>query len=220
MLMNEKYIGKPELVKANDDSSIFICTQCGECCHIRESKNISEAEEASYRKYMYRHYGIIYLAKLSDITINIWPEEKYLLEKYAKDQGIIISIKPKRAIYDESKDRLIILDYFIDHEICPFFDKNTNTCNVYDTRPIICKSYPLTGSDSYGKCEYKKLDIKAYGNEHDEAIKLTEIVRGQKNLINTMIANKEIIIPDSITEDELFEILTTAEIVEMRFDKK
>jgi Fe-S-cluster containining protein len=217
--MVDQFIGKPELIEANDKSPIFICTQCGECCHIREKKNITESEEASYRRYMYRHYGVIYLANLSDITINIWPEEKYMLEKRANDNGIKLSIKPKRAIYDKSKHRLIILDYYIDHDVCPFFDIDKRQCGIYDIRPHICRSYPLTGTESDGKCKYKKKDMNSYGNELLEARKLSEVIRRQKELINMMLANKEITLLESITEQELRRIIATANMVELVFDK-
>ena len=52
--------------------TVFNCTRCGECCHIREKdKGISVEDEDKYRQYMFSKFGIIYLARLADITINV-----------------------------------------------------------------------------------------------------------------------------------------------------
>lgn len=181
----------PALEKKNNASKKFICTQCGECCHIREKKNITDKDEQNYFNYMHKHYGIIYLAPLSQITINILPEEKYILEQEAKKKNIILNIKPKRAIALKNNE-LLILDYFIDHEICPFFDKKNKLCIAYDKRPLICRSYPLLGAKTLGKCKYKKKDPKMYDSERIYAKKLDLIVNKQKEIIKELDANNDI----------------------------
>jgi len=214
------FIGKQELIKSNAESKIFICTQCGECCYIRENKNITKKEEDSFKNYLFRHYGIIYLADLSEITISLIPEEKDRLENEAKKRNLELAIKPKRAIYDKKEDRLIILDYFIDHDICPFFDIKSKNCTVYDIRPTICRSYPLTTTKSYGKCKYKKLDFMAYDKELTQAKNSEDLIKRQKELIKKMISSEEIIIPKTIDEKEMEHMIKTAKIVELRLDKK
>jgi Fe-S-cluster containining protein len=212
----EEFRPDPALEKKNSESPIFICTQCGECCHIREKKDITEEEEQGYRNYMFKHYGIIYLAKLSEITINVFPEEKEILDKIASEKGIRINIRPKRAIYDMAGNQLIILDYFIDHDICPFFDRKNKLCGVYEHRPMICQSYPLISTKSFGKCKYKKLSINAYGSEKDAILALEDKVNRQKVAIKKMIDDKHIKIPEKLTDAELKEILGTARVVELR----
>jgi Fe-S-cluster containining protein len=165
---------------------------------------------------MYQSFGIIYLASLHEITINVWPEEKELLEAEAKKRGISINIRPKRAVYNPKSNELVILDYFIDHDICPFFDSSHKTCTVYDIRPLICRSYPLLTTQTMGKCRYKKLDFNAYGSEIDEAKKLEERVRKQKAIIKNMIDSGEILIQENITIEEIDRILKNAKYVELR----
>ncbi|MGV8151254.1 MAG: YkgJ family cysteine cluster protein [Candidatus Woesearchaeota archaeon] len=182
-----KFLPNPELEKQNMKSKIFICTKCGECCHIREKKNISEEEERKYHLYMYKKFGIIYLAKLSEITINVWPEEKDLLEAEAKKRGIKILLRPKRAFYDSKDNALVILDYFIDHGICPFFDRKEKKCTVYNIRPLICQSYPLLTTKTLGKCKYKKIDVNHYDSEKKPALELEKRTSIIKNTIKDLI---------------------------------
>ena len=210
-----KFLPNKDLEKKNACSKTFVCTQCGECCHIRENKNIDHVEEKNYHNYMFKHFGIIYLAKLTDITINISPNEKKVLDKIAKEKDITLNIKPKRAVYDQKNHQLIIIDYFIDHDICPFFDKKHKSCTVYNFRPYICRSYPLTSTKSYGKCIFKKLDYSAYGEELLYAKKLEDIITKQKSILRKMIDSNEIIIPKTISEEELSHILRTAKISEL-----
>ena len=65
------FVGKPELIKKNDSGKNFVCTQCGECCHIREQKSFTQAEESAYKDVMYRRFGIIYLADLYNLEYHV-----------------------------------------------------------------------------------------------------------------------------------------------------
>ena len=188
----DKFTPNPNLKKKNDESKIFICTQCGECCHIREKKDISSEEEKNYHAYMYKNFGIVYMAKMSEITINVWPEEKELLEKEAENRNIKLLIRPKRAFYDSKDNALVIIDYFIDHDICPFFDTKKKTCTVYDIRPTICRSYPLLTTKTLGKCKYKKVDVNAYDSEKKPALELEKRTSIIKNTIKDLIASGNI----------------------------
>ena len=208
----------PKLLKKNENSKIFVCTQCGECCHIREDKYFTQKEEEEYKKYMYKSFGIIYLAGLHEITISIWPEEKESLEKEAKKKKTELKIRPKRAVYNSKTNQLIMLDYFIDHETCPFFDKKKKQCTVYESRPLICRSYPLLSTNSYGKCKYKKTDLNAYGQEKKEAAELEQRIIKQKNLLHEMILKDEI--RTHMNDTELKSVLSTAKITELRMMKK
>ena len=208
-------------VKTVDGKKVFNCTMCGECCHIREKdKGISPEDEAKYREYMYSKFGIIYLARLSDITINVWPEEAERLKEEAKQKGITIHIVPKRAIYDKKAHELIILDYYIDHDICPFFNKKDRLCGVYAARPIICRSYPLLTTKNLGKCEYKFENPLDYDTEIPEAEKLELMINAQKQIIQSMIEKGDIEIPESLTPVELDDIFRTARFKELRIMDK
>jgi len=204
-----------------DGKKVFNCVQCGECCHIREKdKGISDVDEEKYRQYMFSMFGIIYLARLSDITINVWPEEVEVLKDEAKRRGLKLNIVPKRAVYDSKHHELIILDYFIDHDICPFFDKSLKMCTVYDYRPIICRSYPLISSKSFGKCKYKLENPSDYDLEKVAAVKLDSMVNMQKNIIKSLIDNGEIVVPDKISAVQMDDIFRTAKFKELRIMDK
>ena len=217
---NSSYNGVPN-TKIVNGKIVFNCVQCGECCHIREKdKGISNEDEEKYRQYMFNKFGIIYLARLSDITINVWPEEAEILKKEAVAHGIKLNIIPKRVVYDKSHHELIILDYFIDHDICPFFDKKDKLCGVYQFRPLICRSYPLLTTKNLGKCKYKLTNTDNYDAEKIAAEKLESMINMQKNIIQSMIENKEIIILEQITNVQMDDILRTAIFKELRLMHK
>jgi len=204
-------------VKIVNGKKVFNCTLCGECCHIREKdKGISSVDEEVYRHYMFNKFGIIYLARLTDITINVWPEEVEVLKAEAKLKGITLNIVPKRAVYDKSHHELIILDYFINHDICPFFDKKSKLCGVYAIRPLICNSYPLLTTKNLGKCKYKLTNPDDYDAEKVAAEKLESMINLQKNIIQSLISKGEIVIPEQLTEIQMDDILRTARFKELR----
>lgn len=205
--------------KNSTKKQCFNCARCGECCHIREFITLSEAEEKTYKNFMFKEFGIIYLAPLNQITINIWPEEVDVLKEEAKKKKIELKIKPKRAIYDAKKNQLIIVDYYMDHDICPFFNKIEKICTIHSSRPTICRSYPLTSTKSYGKCKYKLLDFNSYEDEMIHAFKLDELVKKEKEIIKKMISSNQIEIPKSISENEFENIVKTASITELRIKK-
>jgi Fe-S-cluster containining protein len=214
---NTEYNGIKNTKLANSGRTVFNCTQCGECCHIREkNKGISSEDEDKYRHYMFNKFGIIYLAKLDDITINVWPEEADLLKKEALKRNITIDLIPKRVVYNKKSHELIILDYFINHDVCPFFNETTKQCGVYNVRPIICRSYPLLTTTNLGKCKYKLQNPKDYDSELFEAEKLELMVGKQKTILKSMIDTGSIIIPKSISDIEMANILTTAKFKELR----
>ncbi len=212
--MMDDFSPDPELEKKNNESKVFVCTQCGECCHIREQKNISREQEDAYFSYMYKDLGILYFARLSEITINVWPEEKEELERQAKNKGITINIKPKRGFYNKKDEAFIIIDYFIDHDICPFFDEKKKQCGVYEHRPLICRSYPLLTTKTLGKCKYKKPDVDAYDSEKPAAEQLEVRTTTIKRVIKELKEKGEI--DNNISPAEIFELMKTAHIKELR----
>jgi len=207
--------------KIVNGKKVFNCTLCGECCHIREKdKGISNEDEEKYRHYMFNKFGIIYLARLSDITINVWPEEAEVLKEEAKLRGIKLDLVPKRAVYDKSHHELIILDYYINHDICPFYDKKSRLCGIYLNRPLICNSYPLLTTKNLGKCKYKLNNPDDYDAEKIAAEKLEKMINLQKNIIQSLIEKGEIVIPEHLTNVQLDDILRTAKFKELRIMDK
>lgn len=199
-----------------ENKELFQCTGCGDCCHFREEKKLGVKDEQNYKNYMYKNFGIIYLADLSNITISIFPEEAEILNKIAKERKIKMLIKPKRAIYTK-ENNLVIMDYFIDHDVCPFFDEKTKRCTVYEYRPLICRSYPLTSTKSYGKCKYKKLKFEEYGEEMEYAKKLESLINKQKSIISEMMKNNELFLEN--IDEKKFQEIVNSNIKELRIMK-
>jgi Fe-S-cluster containining protein len=207
--MADEFIPNPKLEKKNNASKNFVCTQCGECCHIREDKGISLEEEQAYSTFMYKNYGVIYLAALNSITINVWPEEHEALINEAIKRNIDLKMKPKRAVYNVNTKELLIIDYFIDHDICPFFDKKNKLCTVYDIRPLICRSYPLLTTKNLGKCKYKKNNPEDYDSEKPIAALLEHKTVALKNVLSKMV-KENILLNKPIARAELDNLLVNA----------
>ncbi len=189
------------------------CAKCGACCHIREQNKLSAEEEKSYKDYMKKHFGIFYLASLSEVTINVWPEEAERLRDEAKRRGMDVRIRPKRALVTPNHD-LIVMDYFIDHDICPFFDKEKRQCTVYALRPLICRAYPLTSAKTYGKCKYKSTNLSDYGSEMDHAQELDLRIAKEKAIITDLMLRGSII--RDFDESKLRSQLANMQLKELR----
>jgi len=67
----------------------------------------------------------------------ITPAEKTRLETLARRRGITVNFQP--LTWNGYKVTL----YQFATSICPFLDKNTNRCRIYEWRPLACKAYPL-----------------------------------------------------------------------------
>lgn len=132
------------------------CKQCGGCCTLKELAILENPQDKFIRQRIYDKTGIIYMYPLSTYTINLSHEEAETLRAAAKELSIKLNIKPKRVAIKEGK--LVILDWFIDHEICPFLSEK-NICKVYELRPLICKEFPNIRNLSAGKViNYEKID--------------------------------------------------------------
>lgn len=119
------------------------CVRCGDCCHIRQSEliNLTKEEDYKIRKKLYENTGIIYLYPLKHYTISLTKEEKQSLISEAKKLKIKIKIKPKKITINTNKTKAEIIDYFLDHGICPFL-KGKNFCLIYNSRPQVCRIFP------------------------------------------------------------------------------
>ncbi|MBU0461033.1 MAG: YkgJ family cysteine cluster protein [Nanoarchaeota archaeon] len=129
----------------------LVCERCGDCCRFRSPQSFTHAEDLSIRKAMYEKAGIIYIYPLDRFTISITDKEKDVFETRAKELKVKVHILPKKVILKEGK--IIVLDWFLDHDVCPFLE-GTNTCRIYDDRPLICKVFPRT---KYSKEEEMEL---------------------------------------------------------------
>lgn len=102
---------------------------------------LTKEEDYKIRKKLYENTGIIYLYPLKHYTISLTKEEKETLEAEARKLNIKIKILPKKITINTNKTKAEIIDYFIDHDICPFL-KNKNFCLIYNSRPQVCRIFP------------------------------------------------------------------------------
>lgn len=156
------------------------CVRCGDCCHIRDKIDFSSEEDLYMRKAVYANSKILYLFPMTHYTITISTEEKAILEAEAKKLGIKISILPKKVAYDSAKDKAYVLDWFIDHDICPFYDEEGKCCGIYESRPQICKDFPKLP-------ENKDMEVvRKFREEHSVYCDLgfTEVMEKAKKVLN------------------------------------
>jgi Fe-S-cluster containining protein len=114
------------------------CLRCGGCCHIREKEFLDKDEDLQVRKGIYAKAGIIYLYPMSRYTISLTNEEKTVMEKLAKEKKIKLRVLPKKVVIQD--DKVIVIDWFVDHEVCPFY--KDNECTIYEHRPKVCSIFP------------------------------------------------------------------------------
>jgi Fe-S-cluster containining protein len=117
------------------------CKRCGGCCHFREQEFLSKEEDLRIKGQIYLKTGIIYLYPFSRYTITVSEEEKKVIESEAKKLNIDIKILPKKIFYDADNDKVFVIDYFIDADVCPLWNKEKG-CLIYEHRPEICKQFP------------------------------------------------------------------------------
>lgn len=130
------------------------CRFCAECCRFREKQVLDQNEELNVKKKLFAKTGTLYLFPFSRYTINITPQEKEILEKEASDKDVKINVLPKKIFLTDKG--IIIYDYFIDADVCPFLTKD-NRCSIYEKRPLICKQFP--------KVEYDNSEFGMFLNE-------------------------------------------------------
>ncbi|MBN1157498.1 YkgJ family cysteine cluster protein [Candidatus Woesearchaeota archaeon] len=114
------------------------CKKCGACCHIREKKFLNDKTDLSLRKRIFSTTGIIYLEPLWHYTVSLTENEAKRMKKLARGKKIEFNIMPKK-ISIEGKS-IVIQDYYINHDICPFM--KDNLCTIYRFRPKVCRDFP------------------------------------------------------------------------------
>ncbi len=126
-----------------------VCKRCGWCCtNLGIEVDLKKDEEQKLRRYIFRKTGVIYLRKINKFFLAISKEEAAKLKKHSKNTGIKVEISPNKLIYDKSKDKVIVFDWYLNHEVCPFY--KDKACLVYEDRPLACKKFPNI-DDSYSK---------------------------------------------------------------------
>jgi len=98
--------------------------------------DLTDDEEEKLKKLVFQKSGVIYLRTIKKFFLAVDKEEAEKLKEHAKKLGINAEIKPNKIIYDKGEDKVIIYDYYLNHEVCPFY--RDNSCKVYNDRPIAC----------------------------------------------------------------------------------
>lgn len=129
------------------------CKRCtAECCKFTDRASFPLEEELKIKKSLFEKTGTLYIYPFSRFTISVTPEEKKVLEIDAKNLGIKISFLPKKIFLTE--EGIMIYDYFIDAEVCPFLTDDF-LCRVYPHRPKICKDFPFGKYDNEEFLDFK-----------------------------------------------------------------
>jgi Fe-S-cluster containining protein len=119
------------------------CKRCGWCCtSLGKEIGISSEEDEKLKKLVFEKSGVVYLRSLNRYFLAMLPETAEKLRKKAEELGVKAEILPNKLIYDKKNDKVIVYDYYLNHEICPFYDKKSKSCKVYDDRPLSCKKFP------------------------------------------------------------------------------
>ncbi len=116
------------------------CLRCGGCCRIRDMPILDEEEDLKLRRRIYDKLGILYIYTMSRYTISLSEEERDVLLRYAKEQDMELKLIPKKIQLVDGKH--VVIDWSLDHDICPFYDENEKICIVYESRPLVCKKFP------------------------------------------------------------------------------
>ncbi len=172
-------LGKPaknnKFIKSTQILSIMSkeyreCNDCGECCRFVGRINLNEKEKKTFDDYYFDNFGIIYLPKLKDITISLFPWEARTFRKIAEKRGVKLNLLPKRAILDSKNKLMIVIDYYVHHDACPFYSEK-EFCTAYNDRPLVCKSFPVTKFDfktiTFGKCGFAMDETKGISGTID-----------------------------------------------------
>jgi Fe-S-cluster containining protein len=150
-----------------------VCKRCGWCCtHLGIEIQIDENEDDSLRRYIFRKTGVIYLRKINKFFLAMKPGTAEKLKKHAKSLGIKAEILPNKLIYEKKKGKVYVYDYYLSHEVCPFYDKAKKSCLVYSDRPVECRKFPKM-KIIYSKqvdAFVRKNQIDILGTPYEEAV--------------------------------------------------
>ncbi len=152
------------------------CKRCGECCKFREKLDLCKEEERQIKEGLFARTGLVFPFPFDRYTISIFDEEKKRLLKLAKEKGINIKIIPKK-IYVNEKNQLEIIDWFIDHDVCPFMVESNDEayCMIYESRPKVCKIFPKKMNEAEINPRLNKLKNKT-SLSYNEAVDLANIL--------------------------------------------
>lgn len=156
----------------------FECIKCGICCKnligkIKESSLLASGE----------HLNAVFLAQPIDkIGLSVFDWEKEIMEEEGRKLDIQVRFLPLHFLVDKIDEKAVVLSWMLSHINCPFL-KN-DECLIYEKRPLICRSYPITFLEIKKSFDGFDIDIeiskecpKIVEIEFDENVYFDEFVR-------------------------------------------
>jgi Fe-S-cluster containining protein len=94
---------------------------------------------------------------------------------------------PKTGVLDEGPEAEEHFAEFANDEVCPVLDPETGLCELYDARPMTCRTFgpPVRSEGGLGVCEL------CYHGATDEQIAACEMVADPDDLEATLLAELE-----------------------------
>jgi Fe-S-cluster containining protein len=134
----------------------FECRKCGKCC-----KNIRGRFHGEVPKIS----PILFMAVTPSLmTISLFEWELLALKSKAAQLALCFKVKPNLMFWDEMSSTPLILTWELDHDDCPFLSKN-NLCMVQEQKPLLCQTYPLSGSGFLADTENQPMMLRVdYGD--------------------------------------------------------
>ncbi|MBN2112136.1 YkgJ family cysteine cluster protein [Candidatus Woesearchaeota archaeon] len=148
-----------------------VCKRCGWCCtNLGKEIDLTEDEELKLKKHIFNKVGVVYIRTLRKFYLALSPEEARVLKNEAKKLGINLEVLPNKLIYDKDNNKVIVYDYYLNHDSCPFYKKNL--CTVYEKRPASCRQFPSTKRSYMKEVEkfIKKRKINLLNTYYDETV--------------------------------------------------
>jgi Fe-S-cluster containining protein len=131
----------PNLSLVNLEGYSFSCLRCGKCCKVLAKTELCKKELI----YRYDYQGK--LSKSPFTTTTIYYNEKKKISKHI-GKNLDMSdylFTPYESLFLKDYPIEFIYSYQVktNGKWCIFYDINKRSCNIYPTRPLVCKTYPL-----------------------------------------------------------------------------
>jgi len=147
-----------------------VCEKCGKCCtQLRKKRLFSKLEDSLIRKAMFEKRGVLYRYTLGKYGLGLSGEEAGLFQEEAALQNITLKIKPKKIFIDEN-NKMVIYDYFLDHNNCPFYQNKL--CSIYNKRPARCRAFPKIENIDESDLKIFLSKFKSKKLSFEEAVKI------------------------------------------------
>ncbi len=94
---------------------------------------------------------------------------------------------PRTGVLDDNEEADERFSEFANEEVCPVLDPETGLCDLYDSRPMTCRTFgpPVRSEGGLGVCEL------CYHGASDEEIAACEMVPDPDDLESTLVKKIE-----------------------------